>query len=307
MSMENLLFDHLNNPSFTTCLAAMRPSLVNFSKIHSKHIFKNQVANAHETYMPAFLEWGDSYKVSVNDLFATDFTDFYGTYDATTNLHQPRVFVIFGAEGSGKSALANYLHYQWIFPEAKDVKNIDDFHLATVFEADKAKEMDDLPKLSTVVNLAYFPKNKHTDQITTSLVASKILWLVDGFEGASEEVQSVVKELILKFPSSKFVITSRWSGITVMNDLFFDLEYKIPTVTMRLLPLFGNSWKSMVPRMIAAKTRRSEIIEEASSQFIAKYDDEISLQCELFPSDLAVAVQQWLDVEYDFLKGENLD
>lgn len=303
--MENVLFDHLNNPSFTTCLEAMRPSLVNFSKIHSKHILKKQVANAHETYMPVFLEWGDSYTVSVNDLFATDFTEYYGAYDATTNLHQPRVFVIFGVEGSGKSALANYLHYQWIFQEAKDVKNIDDFHLATVFEAGKVKGISDLPRLSTVLNLAYFPKNKHIDQIKNSLVESKVLWLVDGFEGASEIVQKIVRELILKFPSSQVVITSCWSGISVMDALFLELEYAIPTVTMRLLPLAGNSWKSMVPKLIAAKTRRSEIIEEASSRFIASVD-EISLPCELFPYDLAVSVQEWLEEEYGFLKGESV-
>ncbi|XP_068224191.1 uncharacterized protein [Palaemon carinicauda] len=301
MSQDNILFDNLTNPSFGTCLQAMRLSLVEFSKIHTVDIFDNQVANAYETYLPMTLEWGDNHKISVNDLFATDFTEFHGDFDPATNLHKPKVFVIFGAQGSGKTSLVNYLNYQWIFHEAEDVLNIKDFHAAIVFEVDKVKTKEDIPNLESILNFEYFPKGTDDQAVLNGLVSSKILWLVDGFDGATDEAKEVVKEMVLKFPLSQVLITSRWTGIEEMNEFIGDLRKSqyVRSVTMRLSPLTGLNWKLMVPKIVAANTRKSELIEEISSQFISKIEKSIPASTQIFPFDLALSIKFWLQEKYD--------
>lgn len=274
-----------------TCLSAMRLSLLKFSKIHSPEVLGAQLPNAHETYLPLPLAWGLQDEVHVNDLFVTDFYAAHGTYDHADGIHKPNVFVIYGVEGFGKTALVNYLMYQWLIDEANDVKKIKDFDFAILVEVDRGDSFEVLPLLESKLVLSYFPNCVHFD-ICNYLRYKKFLWLIDGFEHATSSTKKSIGKAIELFPLSQFVITSHWTQVMTIRNMMNLSQVKF--VPLSLMPLTSNTWKRMVPKMMATKTYDPRYIEVLSSMFISDEESLIENMQRVRPKTLGECINSWL-------------
>ncbi|XP_064117832.1 uncharacterized protein LOC135223290 [Macrobrachium nipponense] len=296
--MENVLLRNMEDSSPETCLTAMRLSLLKFSQIHSPKVLGSQLPNAHETYLPLPLAWGLRDEVNVNDLFVTDFYAAHGTYDLADGIHKPNVFVVYGGEGFGKTALVNYLMYQWLIDEANDVKKIKDFDFALVVEVDKVGSFEVLPLLESKLVLPYLPSYKKFDDICNDLRYKKFLWLIDGFERATGGTMKSIGKIIELFPLSKFVITSHWTQVMIITDIMNLLQVKF--VPLSLMPLTSNTWKHMVPKMMATKTYDPRYIDALSSMFISDKGSLIENMKRLRPKTLGECINSWLSLNFPF-------
>ncbi|XP_068200531.1 uncharacterized protein [Palaemon carinicauda] len=294
MWTESVLFDQYDRTSLLTCFNAMKFSFLAFSKIHGPHVMGQQVPNAHETYLPMSLVRGPEDDVNVNDLFNTDFSWDRGTYDPVEGIHKPKVFVIYGAEGYGKTSLLNYLLYQFLIDDAKDVKNIKNFDLAIIANLKEVKDSKALSLLKSRLPLSYLPNLTKFEDIQSELQQSKILWLFDSFETAPVVAKAVLKDAIQNFPASQVVLTSHWKKELQIRELMELTQAK--NAPLHMMPLTKSNWRLMVPKMAAAKTYDPRLIEVISRQFIealsAVFDDRAVLN----PKLLGYTFSAWLKV-----------
>ncbi|XP_068200827.1 uncharacterized protein [Palaemon carinicauda] len=282
MSTVNVLFDNYDHSSPATCLRAMRLSLLKFSKVHNSNVLGHQIPNAHETYLPISLSWDSQNEVNVNDLFVTDFSSAHGTLDLSDGIHKPKVFVVYGGRGLGKTALVNNLMYQWLIDEACDVKRIKDFDMAVVIEVARIK---------------------HSEAM--EIKGTKILWLFDGFEKVTDGTKEAIKGAIEDFPSSQVVLTSLGKQEINTRNLMELTQAKY--VALNLMPLTNATWRLRVPKMIATKTNNAYIIEGLSSRFIYErrrmFDDVARIR----PKTLGYKVYEWLCLSYPWAAVGKMD
>ncbi|XP_064117829.1 uncharacterized protein LOC135223287 [Macrobrachium nipponense] len=297
--MDNLLLHSFETSSLATCLRAMRFSLLQFSKIHNPDVLGEQLPNAHEAYLPVSLRWGHQNEVSVNDLFVNDFSAVYGTYDVVDGIHKPKVFIVYGDRGFGKTALVNYLMYEWLLDEANDVKKIKDFDLAIVIEVEKINDVLALPMLESKLPLCYMPSCMKFDDVTEELKKKKILWLFDGFEKVTINTKKAIGDAIEHFPASQVVITSHERQSINIRYMMELLQVKY--VPLNLMDLTSHTWKLMAPKMIATKTYDPGLAQELSSRFISDHRRKFEEGGVPRPKDLGYAVYAWLIESYPWV------
>ncbi|XP_066975664.1 uncharacterized protein [Macrobrachium rosenbergii] len=297
--LENPLLENYENSSPATFLRAMRFSLLQFCNIHSPVILKLQLPNAHETYLPMTLQWGLHNEVSVNDLFVTDFSDVHGTFDDADGIHKPKVFVIYGGELDGKTALLHYLSYQWLIDHASDVKKIKDFDLVMIIDSCEVETLNSpevLSLLEVKLPLFYMPESMVFGDIKNELKNLKILWLFDDFEDITDGAKAIMNDAITSFPASQVVIVSHWNQEVAIRHMVESSQVKY--VPLNMTSLTSQTWRRMVPKMIATKTYDPQFNESLSSRFIRFFRDMIDDEDNLRPETLGHTIEAWLMAMY---------
>ncbi|XP_064117831.1 uncharacterized protein LOC135223289 [Macrobrachium nipponense] len=297
--LVNPLFDNAENSSLATFLRAMRFSLLQFNNIHSHLIFKLQLPNAHETYLPIALQWGLRNEVDLNYLFVTDFSDTHGTLDDADGIHKPKVFIIYGGELDGKTALVHYLAYQWLIDQANDVKKIKDFDLVMVVDPGDIETLNSLELLSLLelkLQLAYLPKSMTFEGIKNELKTLKILWLFDGFEDTTDGEKAIILDAIKNFPASQVVVVIDRNQEVAIRRLVESSQVKY--VSLNFMALTSQTWRRMVPRMIATKTYDLQFNESLSLRFIRFFRGILDSDENLSPDVLGHTIEAWLMATY---------
>ncbi|XP_068200530.1 uncharacterized protein [Palaemon carinicauda] len=296
MSKENELYEKFESSSLQTCLKAMRFSLLKFSKIHDPDTLGNQLPNAHETYLPVTLGWGEDEEVNVNDLFITDFTELNGVYDIAYGIYKPKVFVVYGGKGFGKTSLVNYLMYQWLLDEADDVKKIKDFDFAVFLDLEELETFEVMPLFESKLDLSYFPNYVKFEYVKDFLRYKKILWLIDGLDKATEAAKDTVKKTIETFPHSQFVITSHWTQVLSVRYIIKPLNVKY--VSLELALLVGEDWKLIIPKMMATKTYDQTLCNYLATLYISEKERLFKSLGKVRPQTLGSSVHLWLKTRF---------
>ncbi|XP_064117830.1 uncharacterized protein LOC135223288 [Macrobrachium nipponense] len=295
MSINGDSYEEPDNSTLEGCLRMMRFAFLEFAKIHNTEVITNQVPNFYETYLPRYLLW-EGPRVNVKNLFVNDFCQRHGNCAPVKQGSPNRAFVIYGSKGIGKSALLNYLLYQWILDEAEDVRNIKDFSLVLLIDAKSVTSDSPSKILCKKLEFDYFPKHMSTEGIYLGLKAAKILWLVDGFHEAKPAAKSFIRNILTRFKSSQMVITSDVSHEKEIKRLM--ALSRVKYVRLRLNPLTLDNWELMVPRLLSAKTRNAAMIRELGDKFILRTRATPILH----PYDLGVAINTWLKIYYPYLR-----
>ncbi|XP_068200532.1 uncharacterized protein [Palaemon carinicauda] len=295
MSVNSDFMEENDNTTLEGCLRMMRFSFLEFSKIHNPEIIPVQVPNFYETYLPRYLYW-EGPRVNVKNLFVTDFNERHGNCPPVSDGVPHRALVIYGNKGCGKSALLNYLLYQWILDEAKDVRNIKQFSLVLLIDAKTVTSDSPSKVLCKKLVFEYFPKYMSTEEIYEGLKTAKILWLVDGFHEASPAGKNFVRNLLTRFKASMMVLTSYASHAMEIKRLM--ALSRVKYIPLKLNPLSLDTWELMVPRFLSAKTRNTTMIREIGDRFIICNRESPTLN----PSELCIKINNWIKVYYPFLR-----
>lgn len=156
--------------------------------------------------------------------------------------HRPDAVIVSGSPGIGKTSLTRFLLHDWLSDDPT-VQGLDDFDLLLPIEVRNVSSTD----VCSLVREELLPgscRHLHRDDVLATLRGVSVLWVIDGYDEATDNTRNLIKELLNKFQNSIFFITMRTecrrevelllsgmhiSHLTIVNKGFSDENIRVCT------------------------------------------------------------------------------
>nr|XP_045598793.1 uncharacterized protein LOC123758424 isoform X2 [Procambarus clarkii] len=237
------------------------------------------------------------------------FTDLYiegqGQVDTkdffTTSLptgQYPDVLITHGSPGIGKTSLIRYFIHDWL-SVSPSINGIDEFDIVLPVELRHVTSEDTQALLRDEV-LRNACRHLKSSDIIPTLSEVSTLWLLDGYDEATEKTKRLVKEILNKFPNSKFMITTRIDCVHELQMLVSDLHRSQGVYQLR--GLTPDKWISYAKKLFSV-TVQNDIDNRRDScrRFLQFMKEKEKDMWEIFsvPLFVVVLVVLWLEKPSD--------
>ncbi|KAK7079618.1 hypothetical protein SK128_009089 [Halocaridina rubra] len=213
----------------------------------------------------------------------------------TTSLscgESPDVLVIYGPPGIGKTSLIRFMIHDWT-STSQTIFGIENVDLVLPIELRHVycNNVKDVLRDDILPNVA---RNLQHDDILSALKNISSLWLLDGYDEASANTKTVVKEIFNKAHGSKVFITTRPEHKDELKGILDDMGRKYLILEIR-----GFSKENIMKcaeKLIEVSRPLSEK-ESTLNRFKTFIHEDNRLEWEIFttPLFLSAIVVIWLD------------
>ncbi|XP_042217202.1 uncharacterized protein LOC121862884 [Homarus americanus] len=168
-----------------------------------------------------------------------------------------QVIVVVGETGAGKTSLCQFMRSSWLFGQST-LQHLKGYQLVLGFHCSQINTRDVHYLLRTKI-LPYATSACDTAELTRFMARLKILWLVDGWDEATREAKSLLRELLeIQTTSHTVLIASRPElGAALSSDTFPMQEF----LKVSLAGLNANERKELLfrnmPEIASQESERS--------------------------------------------------
>ncbi|XP_069184874.1 uncharacterized protein [Procambarus clarkii] len=210
----------------------------------------------------------------------------------------PDVLITHGSPGIGKTSLIRYFIHDWL-SVSPSINGIDEFDIVLPIELRHVTSDDTQALLRDEVLRNACHHLKSSDIIPT-LSEVSTLWLLDGYDEATKKTKGLVKEILKKFPNSKFIITTRTDCVHELQMLVSELHRT--QGVYQLTGLTPEKWISYAKKLFSVSVQ-NDIDNRRDScrrflQFMKEKEEDMR---EIFsvPLFVVVLVVLWLEKPSD--------
>ncbi|XP_069184873.1 uncharacterized protein [Procambarus clarkii] len=243
--------------------------------------------------------------LDVNQIFTDLYIEGQGQVDTkdffTTPLptgQYPDVLITHGSPGIGKTSLIRYFIHDWQ-SVSPSINGIDEFDIVLPIELRHVTSEDARALLCDEVLCKACHHLKSSDIIPTLREVST-LWLLDGYDEATKKTKGLVKEILKKFPNSKFMITTRTDCLHELQMLVSDLHRTQGVYHLR--GLTPDKWISYAKKLFSVSVQNDiDNRRDSCRRFLQFMKEKEEDMWEIFsvPLFVVVLVVLWLEKPSD--------
>lgn len=205
----------------------------------------------------------------------------------------PDVLIIVGAPGIGKTSLVRFLINDWALA-VFSVTGINNFDLVLPIEL-RYVTCSTVQQLLCEEILPQACHHLESKDVIPTLKKLSILWLVDGFDEATDVTKSLIMELLKKFPISKIVITTR-------NDCQQELQLLVDQIhlsqiTCQIKGFSPGQWNIYAEKLFSVSVKNESKRQQSCSEFLQFMKEREGDMWGIFsvPLFVAMLVTLWLE------------
>nr|XP_045598807.1 uncharacterized protein LOC123758433 [Procambarus clarkii]XP_045598815.1 uncharacterized protein LOC123758433 [Procambarus clarkii] len=210
----------------------------------------------------------------------------------------PDVLITHGSPGIGKTSLTRYFIHDWL-SVSSSINGIDEFDIVLPVELRHVTSKDAQALLCDEVLRNACHHLKSSDIIPTLREVST-LWLLDGYDEATKKTKGLVKEILKKFPNSKFMITTRTDCVNELQMLVSDLHRSQGVYQLR--GLTPDKWISYSKKLFSVSVQNDiDNRRDSCRRFLQFMKEKEEDMWEIFsvPLFVVVLVVLWLEKPSD--------